>query len=95
MLGFVYEDWQVVKQNLPTVEKYKAEAEGYFTTGFMYTWIAACHYDIYYMDGIGKHKRQGRRTHRKVNMWATTGTDMLVGPNSFLRAIDTVVFKML
>ena len=37
MLDFVYEDWQVVKQNLPTVEKYKAEAERYFTTGFMYT----------------------------------------------------------
>ncbi len=93
LLGFVYEDWQAVKHNLPIAFKYRMEAEGYFTTGFFYTWIAACHYDIYYTERISKHKREGRRAHRKVYKWATTGTEMLVGPNSFLHAMESLCVK--
>jgi hypothetical protein len=87
-LGFLYEDWEIVKQNLLVVDKYQSDIEGYFTIGIILTFAAACHYDIYHTQGISKHKREGRRAHRKVNKWASSGTDMLVGPNCFLRAME-------
>ena len=93
ILGFVYEDWQTIRINLPIVEKYQKEVEGYFTTGFMLTWCAACRYDIYYTDGIRRHKRDGRRAHRRVKKWATTGTTMLVGPSMFLEAMEGLCVK--
>ena len=92
-LGFVYEDWQAVKIHLPIVEQHKKEVEGYFTTGFMFTWCAACHYDLYYATGISQHKRDGRRAHRRVEKWATTGTTMLVGPSTFLQAMEGLCVK--
>jgi hypothetical protein len=93
ILGFVYEEWCSVKKNLPTIGKYIAEIEGYFTIGFVLTWSAASHYEIYHTDGIAKHNRQGRRAHRKVDKWATSGTEMLVGPNTFLHAMQSLCVK--
>ncbi len=93
ILGFVYEDWQTVKINLPFFQKHKQEVEGYFTTGFMLTWCAACHYDIYFTDGISRHKRDGRRAHRRVKKWSTTGTSMLIGPRTFLEAMEGLCVK--
>ncbi|KAI2503942.1 histidine kinase [Fragilaria crotonensis] len=88
ILGFVYEDLQTVKIHLPIIQKYKKELQGYFTSGFMVAWCAACHYEIYYTDGISRHKRDGRRAHRRVKKWATSGTTMLVGPSYFLDAME-------
>jgi hypothetical protein len=88
VLGFSYEDWDSVKINLPMIRKYRSDLDGHFTIGIILTFTAACHYEMYYMDRNSKHKRDGRRAHRKVKKWATTGTDMLVGPNCFLRAME-------
>ena len=93
ILGFVYEDWDSVKKNLPTIGKYRAEMDGYYTIGFLLTWSAASHYEIFHTHGIGAHKRQARRAHRKVDKWATTGTEMLVAPNSFLHAMESLCVK--
>ena len=93
ILGFVYEDWQTVKIHLPIIKKYRKEVEGYFVTGFMLTWFAACHYDIYYTDGIRRNKGDGRRAHRRVTRWATTGTTMLMGPSAFLEAMEGLCVK--
>ena len=90
ILGFVYEDWQTVKIHLPIFQKYKKELEGYFTTGFMLTWCAACQY---YADGISRHKRDGLRAHRRVTKLATTGTTMLIGPSTFLEAMEGLCIK--
>jgi hypothetical protein len=93
ILGYVYEDWQTVKIHLSIVQQYTKEVEGFFTAGFMLTWCAACHYDMYYADGIRRHKRDGRRAHRRVTKWATTGTTMLIGPNTFLEAMECLCVK--
>ncbi|KAI2495113.1 hypothetical protein MHU86_19387 [Fragilaria crotonensis] len=94
-MGFVYDDLQVIKIHLPIVEKYKKEVEGYFTTGFMFTWCAVCNYDLYLATGISHYKRDGRRGHRRVEKWATTGTTMLVGPSTFLQAMEGLCVKKL
>jgi hypothetical protein len=88
VLGFSYGDLESTKINLVLVRKYQSELDGYFAIGMVLTFAAACHYEIYFMQGIRKHKREGRRVHRKVKKWATTGTDMLVGPSCFLRAME-------
>lgn len=87
-LGFLYEDWETAKKNLPVVRKYISDIEGFFSTGLLLTFTAACHYDIYHTHRISKHKREGRRDHRKFNKWAASGTDMLVGLKCFLCAME-------
>ncbi|KAI2505092.1 hypothetical protein MHU86_9368 [Fragilaria crotonensis] len=93
ILGFVYEDWQTVKIHLPIVQKYEKEVEGYFIIGFVLTWYAACNYDIYATDGICRHQRDGRRAHRRVQKWASSGTTMLIGPSTFLEAMEGLCIK--
>lgn len=93
ILAFTYEDWDAAKNSLPIIRKYQSDLDGYFTIGISLTFAASCHYELYYADGIRKHKREGRRAHRKINKWATTGTEMLVGPNSFLRAMECLCVK--
>ena len=93
ILGFLYEDWQTVKIYLPIVQKYSKEVEGYFIIGFVLTWCAACHYDIYSTSGKRRHRRDGRRAHRRVKKWARTGTTMLVGPSTFFDAIECLCIK--
>ncbi|KAI2493420.1 PFAM Protein kinase domain [Fragilaria crotonensis] len=93
ILGFVYEDWQSVKIYLPIVQKYQKEVKGYFVIGFVLTWCAACNYDIYSSDGRSRHKRDGRRAHRRVKKWARTGTTMLDGPSTFLDAMEGLCIK--
>ena len=88
LLGFSYEDWESTEHNLAMARKYQSDLDGYFAIGMVLTFSAACHYEMYFMDGNSKHKRDGRRVHRKVMKWATTGTDMLIGPNCFLRAME-------
>ena len=46
---------------------------GVFTVGFSHIRAAACHYDLYQAHGVRKHRREGRRAHRKVENCATTG----------------------
>jgi hypothetical protein len=93
ILGFVYEQWHTVKIHLPIIKKYRKELQGYFTSGFMLAWCAACHYEIYYTDGTSRHKREGRRAHRRIKKWAATGTTMLIGPSTFLQAMEGLCVK--
>ncbi|KAI2506906.1 histidine kinase [Fragilaria crotonensis] len=88
VVGFVYEDWQKVKIHLPIIQKYKKELQGTFTSGFVLAWYAACHYELYCIDGISRYKRDGRRAHRRLAKWAVGGTIMLVGPSTFLDAME-------
>ena len=90
VLGFSYEDWESTKVNLAMIRKYQSDLDGHFAIGMILTFVAACHYEMYFMNGNSKHKRDGRRVHRKVKKWATTGTAMLVGPNCFLRAMEVI-----
>jgi hypothetical protein len=93
MIGYTYEKWDIVRNTLPFFRKHEKAMAGMFVVGFMYTFAAACHYDLYRAHGVRKHKREGRRAHRKVKNWATTGTEMLSGPNKFLAAMESLCVK--
>ena len=92
-IGYTYEKWDIVRKTLPFFRKHEKAMAGVFSVGFMYTWVAACHYDLYRAHGTRKHRREGRRAHRKVKKWATTGTEMLSGPNKFLAAMESLCVK--
>ena len=87
VLCFSFEDWESSQSNLEIISRYRSDLNGVFSVGMILTFAAASHYEIYYQGSL-KHKRAGRRVHRKVKNWATTGTDMLVGPSVFLRAME-------
>ena len=93
LLGYIHEDWGIIESNLPFLRRNQDQMEGYFTMGCLLTWTAACHYEIFLSTGISKHVRYARRSHRTVNKWATTGTDMLLGPNCFLKAMEHLCVK--
>jgi len=93
MMGYTFENWDIVKKTLPFLRKHETARIGHFCLGFCYTWVAACHYDLYRAHGTRKHRREGRRAHRKVKKWATTGTEMLLGPNKFLAAMESLCVK--
>lgn len=95
ILAYTYEDWNVVQTNLPLIRKLEKEVEGYFCTGFNYSWNAVCHYELYLMTGKKKHKKEARRCHSKVTKWATTGTIMLSGANKWLAAVEALCMKQL
>ena len=88
VLCFSYEDWESAKSNLEIIRTHRSEFDGHFGIGMILTFTAASYYELYYRVGNIKHKRAGRRVHRKVKKWATTGTEMLVGPSVFLRAME-------
>ena len=93
VIGYTYEKWDIVRNTLPFFRKHEKCSEGVFTEGFNYTFAAACHYDLYRAHGARKNRREGRRAHRKVQNWATTGTEMLSGPNKFLAAMESLCVK--
>jgi hypothetical protein len=93
MMGYTYEKWGIVRKTLPFFRKHENSFAGVFSVGFSYTWAAACHYDLYRTHGTRKHRKEGRRAHRKVEKWATTGTEMLSGPNKFLAAMESLCVK--
>jgi hypothetical protein len=93
IIGYTYENWDIVRKTLPFFRKHEMANAGHFSVGFCYTWTAACHYDLYRAHGARKHKREGQRVHRKVEKWATTGTEMLSGPNKFLAAMESLCVR--
>ena len=93
MMGYTYEKWDIVRNTLPFFRKHEKLLAGIFDAGFSLTFAAACHYDLYRAHGARKHRREGRRAHRKVEKWATTGTEMLSGPNKFLAAMESLCVK--
>lgn len=90
MLGYTFENWDVVRTTLPILRKHEKDAAGHFTIGYFCTWVALCHYDLYRAEGRRKHKREARRAHHQVKKWATTGTEILDGPHHLLNALESL-----
>ena len=93
MIAYTYEKWDIVRNTLLFFRKHEKVLAGIFDAGFIYTLAAACHYDLYRAHGARRHKREGRRAHRKVEKWAATGTEMLSGPSKFLAAMKSLCAK--
>jgi hypothetical protein len=90
MLGYTFKNWVVVRQTLPILRTHEKDAAGHITIGYLCTWAALCHYDLYRADGHRRHKREGRRAHIQVRKWATTGTEILDGPHHLLNAMESL-----
>ena len=90
ILGYTFENWDVVRQALPILRKHEKDAAGHFNHGYFCTWTAICHYDLYRAGGHRRHKREGRRAHNQVTKWATTGTEILDGPHHLLNAMESL-----
>jgi hypothetical protein len=90
MVAYTFENWDVVQITLPILRRHEKDAAGHFTIGYICTWVALCHYDLYRAEGQRSHKREGRRAHHQVKKWATTGTEILDGPHHLLNAMESL-----
>lgn len=93
MIAYTYENWSVVREILPLIRKLEKESEGYFNMGYIFTWNAICHYELYLASGNRKHRREGRRCHFKVKKWTANGTVMLSGASKLLKAMESLCVK--
>lgn len=93
MVAYTYEDWDHLRELLPINRKCEKQGEGYFVMGFNFTWDALSHYELYLTSGKRKHKREGRRCHKTVQKWATSGTVMLAGVNKLLTATESLCVR--
>ena len=94
MMGYTFKKWDIVRNTLPFFRKHEKFNAGKCLMGVSTnTWAAVYHYDLYRAHGARKHRREGWRAHRKVEKWATTGTEMLSGPNKFLAAMESLCVK--
>lgn len=93
MVAYGYEDWDHLRELLPLNRKLEEEGQGCFTMGFNYSCNALSHYELYQEGGERKHKREGRRIHKTVQKWATTGTVMLAGMNKLLTATESLCVR--
>jgi hypothetical protein len=87
IVSYVFDDDAGVQRNLEFITKHGNEFQGYFTMGFGQTWLSLFHYERFLATGKRKHRRLGRKSHRRVKHWADTGTTMLCGPKGFLDAM--------
>jgi hypothetical protein len=93
IVSYVFDDIEFVTKNLSFIAKHESEMRGHFITGFFQTWLAIFHYECFNLTGKLKHRRLARISHQRVRRWASTGTEMLLGPNHFLNAMETVCVK--
>jgi hypothetical protein len=95
IVSYAFDDLASKKDYICFVSKYENEVKGYFTMGFIQTWLSTFHYECFLMTGHRIHRRLGRRSHRMVQYWSKTGTEMLIGPNCLLDAMaDVCLFKV-
>jgi hypothetical protein len=90
IVSYVFDDIELVRQNLMLITKFESEMRGHFITGFFQTWLAIFHYESFYMDEKRIHRRRARLSHARVDNWSTTVTEMLLGPASFLDAMESL-----
>jgi hypothetical protein len=90
IVSYVFSDFEFVSENLWIITKYESEMRGHFMTGFFQTWLAIFHYECFYYNKKRIHKRLARLSHRRIRNWSTTGTAMLLGPNSLLDAMENL-----
>jgi hypothetical protein len=87
ILSYVFDGVDYMGKNLWYLNKYEDAMQGYYGAGFMKTWLSLFHYESFLRTGRRKHRRLGRKSHRMVQHWSTTGTTMLEGPTRFLDAM--------
>jgi hypothetical protein len=90
IVSYTFDDLEFTANNLPYINKHEKEMRGYFAMGFIQSWLSTFHYESYLTTGKRVHRRLARASHRRVHMWATTGTTMLLGPNRFLDAMASL-----
>jgi hypothetical protein len=90
IVSYCFDDLESVSKNLPFINKHHNEMRGYFSMGFIQTWLSTFHYEFYLATGKRLHRRLARNSHRRVHTWATNGTTMLLGPNRFLDAMASL-----
>ena len=90
ILGYTFENWEVVRKTLPLLRALEKDAAHHYFIGYICTWSALCHYDLYRAEGHRKHKREGRRAHNQVKKWAATGTEILDCPHHLLNAMESL-----
>ena len=86
-INYLFGDIEYMRSNLSLITKYGNEAQGYFSMGFIQTWLALFQYECYHATGKRMHIRLARTSHRRVHFWSKTGTEMLHGPNCLLDAM--------
>jgi hypothetical protein len=90
IVSYVFDDDDFMRKNLWLITKHESVMRGHFTTGYFQTWLAIFHYESFYLTGKRIHRRFARMFHRRVHIWSTTGTGMLLGPNCFLNAMKNL-----
>ncbi len=88
IISYAFDDVDSTRKNLWFIHKHESDLKGYFTMGFIQTWLSIFHYEQFLLLGRRIHRRLGRMSHKRVRNWATTGTDMLHGPNRLLDAME-------
>jgi hypothetical protein len=88
IISYTFDEMDLMSKNLCYINKYESELNGYFTMGFIQTWLSIFHYEQFLLIGKHRHMRLGRMSHRRVRNWVTTGTEMLLGPNRLLDAME-------
>jgi hypothetical protein len=87
IINYIFDGDLYALNNLSYLTKNENELQGFFARAFGLMWLSLFHYERYLVTGKRVHKRFGRKFHRKVNYWATTGTHTLHGPNRLLDAM--------
>jgi hypothetical protein len=87
IINYIFDGNLYALNNLSYLTRNEKELQGFFTKAFGLMWLSLFHYERYLVTGKRVHKRFGRKFHRKVNYWATSGTHTLHGPNRLLDAM--------
>jgi hypothetical protein len=87
ILSYVFGGDGYLGKNLWYMNNNENAMQGYYGAGFIKTWLAIYHYESFLRTGRGIHRKLGRKSHRVVKRWSTTGTTMLDGPTRFLDAM--------
>lgn len=90
MVGYSFENWDLVQKLLPVMRKHEKEGKGYFSEGINQAWTGLAHYDLYHKTGEKQHRREGRRAHCKIKKWVANGTVMLLGSLQLLTAMESL-----
>lgn len=93
MVAYTYDNWSLVETTLPLIRKLEKESDGYFPKGYIFTWSAICHYELYLANGKRKHRREARRCHCQVQKWEASGTVILSGVVKLLDAVKSLCVK--
>jgi hypothetical protein len=91
--NYIFHDKEFMPSELSLISKYGKEVQGHFSMGFIQTWLAIFHYEVYLTTGKRMHRRLARRSHQRVDSWSKTGTKMLLGPNCLLNAMAQLCMR--